>query len=145
MKPKQFLSLSKKPPQQSSLFIESVVKQILVALLFFMTVSFSSFSYSQTTQTVASTTNEADKIEISEAYPNPAMHYIQFDYRMTDKISEGKITVYNLLGSMIGEYRLNTYDNRIQIPVDNLKAGIYFYTISINSKSLITKKFIVKH
>ncbi len=31
------------------------------------------------------------------------------------------------------------------IPVDKFKAGIYFYTISVNNKSLITKKFIVKH
>ncbi len=121
------------------------IKSILVALVFFMTVSYSSFSYSQNLQTITSTTNEVDKIEISEAYPNPATHYIQFDYRLTDKMSEGKITVYNLLGSMVGEHRLNKYDNRIQIPVDNLKAGIYFYTISINNKSLITKKFVVKH
>ncbi len=145
MKSNQFLSFSKKPPQQSNLSIKSLTKQILVALVFFMTVSYSSFSYSQNLQTISSSTNEVDKIEISEAYPNPATYYIQFDYRMTDRNSEGKITVYNLLGSVVGEHRLNNYDNRIQISVDNLKAGIYFYTISINNKSLITKKFIVKH
>ncbi|WP_375561902.1 T9SS type A sorting domain-containing protein [Bernardetia sp. OM2101] len=142
MKSNQFLSFSKKPPQQSNLPIKSLFKSILVAFVFFMTVS---FSYSQNLQTITSTTNEADKIEISEAYPNPAAHYIQFDYRMTDRMSEGKISVYNLLGSLVGEHRLNNYDNRIQIPVDNMKAGIYFYTISVNNKSLITKKFVVKH
>jgi hypothetical protein len=145
MKSNQFLSFSKKPPQQSNFSIKSLTKSVLVALVFFMTVSYSSLSYSQNLQTIASSTNEGDKIEISEAYPNPATHYIQFDYRLTDRMSEGKVTVYNLLGSMVGEHRLNKYDNRIQIPVDNLKAGIYFYTISINNKSLITKKFIVKH
>lgn len=143
MKSNHFLSFSKKPPQQSNL--KSVTKSILVALVFFTTVLYSSLSYSQSLQTVASSTNDADKIEISEAYPNPASHYIQLDYRMSDRMSEGKITVYNLLGSVIGDYRLNNYDNRLQIPVDNLKAGIYFYTISINNKSLITKKFVVKH
>jgi hypothetical protein len=149
MKLNHFLSFSKKPPQQYSLFTKSyfssLTKSILVAIVFFMSVSYSSFSYSQNLQTIASTTGEADKIEISEAYPNPATHYIQFDYRLTDRTSEGKITVYNLLGSVIGDYRLNNYANRLQIPVDNLKAGIYFYTVSINNKSLITKKFIVKH
>lgn len=145
MKSTQFLSFSKKPPQQSHLSIKSLTKQVLVALVFFMTVSYSSLSYSQNLQTITSSANEGDKIEISEAYPNPATHYIQFDYRLTDKMSKGKITVYNLLGSAIKEYRLNNYDNRLQIPVDNLKAGIYFYTISINNKSLITKKFVVKH
>lgn len=142
MKSNQFLSFSKKPPQQSNLSIKSLIKSVLIAFVFFMTVS---FSYSQNLQTITSTTHEADKIEISEAYPNPAVHYIQFDYRMTDRMSEGKITVYNLLGSLVGEHRLNNYDNRLQIPVDNLKAGIYFYTISVNNKSLITKKFVVKH
>lgn len=143
MKTKHFLSFSKKPPQQSS--FQLLLKSLLVAFVFALTVSYSSFSYSQNLQTIASTTNEVDKIEISEAYPNPAAHFIQFDYRITDRMSEGKITVYNLLGSVIGSYRLNNYDNRLQIPVDNLKAGIYFYTISINNKSLITKKFVVKH
>ncbi|WP_338792731.1 T9SS type A sorting domain-containing protein [Bernardetia sp. Wsw4-3y2] len=146
MKSNPFLSFSKKPPQQSNsstkLSFVIFAKSILVALVFFMTVS---FSYAQNLQTIASTTHEADRIEISEAYPNPATHYIQFDYRLTDRMSEGKITVFNLLGSVVGEHILNKYDNRLQIPVDNLKAGIYFYTISVNNKSLITKKFVVKH
>lgn len=142
MKSNLSLFFLKKPPQQSSL---SILKSVLVAFVFFMTVSYSSLSYAQHLQTITSTSGNADKIEISEAYPNPATYFIQFDYRMTDRTSEGKITVYNLLGSVIGDYRLNNYDNRLQIPVDNLKAGIYFYTISINNKSLITKKFVVKH
>lgn len=144
MKSNYFLSFSKKPPQQPK-SIQSLTKQVLIAFIFFMAVSFSSFSYAQNLQAITSTTGEANKIEISEAYPNPAVHYIQFDYRMMDRTAEGKITVYNLLGSVIGNYKLNNYDNRIQIPVDNLKAGIYFYTISLNNKSLITKKFVVKH
>ncbi len=145
MKLNYFLSFSKKTPKESSLSIKSFAKSILAAIVLFVAVSYSSLSYSQNFQTIASTTNEVNKIEISEAYPNPAAHYIQFDYRLTDRNAEGKITVYNLLGSVLGEYKLNNYDNRLQIPVDKLKAGIYFYTISINNKSLITKKFIVKH
>ncbi|WP_338768082.1 T9SS type A sorting domain-containing protein [Bernardetia sp. ABR2-2B] len=145
MKLNQLLSFSKKPPQQPNLSIKSLTKSILVALVFFMAVSYSSFSYAQNLQTITSSTNEADKIEISEAYPNPATHYIQFDYRITDKMSEGKITVYNLLGSVVAEHRLNKYDNRLQISVGNMKTGIYFYTISVNNTSLITKKFVVKH
>jgi len=140
-----FLPSFKKIFKQSEFSLKSTTKMILVAILFFVAVSYSSFSYSQNLQTIASTTNEIDKLEISEAYPNPAAHYIQFDYRLTDRMSEGKIIVYNLLGSVLGEYRLNNYNNRLQIPVDKLKAGIYFYTISINNKSLITKKFVVKH
>ncbi len=140
MKSNYSLSFSKKPPQQFS--SKLVIKSILLSVVFFITVS---FSYSQNLHTISSSTNEANKIEISEAYPNPASHYIQLDYKMTDRISEGKITVYNLLGSVIGDYRLNNYENRLQISVHNLKAGIYFYTISVNNKSLITKKFVVKH
>ncbi|WP_041263736.1 T9SS type A sorting domain-containing protein [Bernardetia litoralis] len=145
MKSNQLLSTLKKLPQQPSLSIKSLTKSFLVAIVFFMAVSYSSFSYSQNLQAIASTTDGINKVEISEAYPNPAVNFVQFDYRIADKISEGKITVYNLLGSVIGSYNLNNYKNRIQIPVDNLKAGIYFYTISVNNKSLITKKFIVKH
>lgn len=142
MKLKPSVSLPNKKPKWSKLFSSSFLKISLAVFVFF---AVTSYSYSQNIRTIASTENGNDKIEISEAYPNPATHYIQFDYRMIDKNSEGKIVVYNLLGSIVGEHRLDNYDNRVQISVDNLKAGIYFYTISINSKSLITKKIVVKH
>ncbi len=145
MQSHQFLPLLKKVPKRSSLSSKLPTKQILIALIFFTAIFYSSFSYSQNLQTITSSSNEADKIEISEGYPNPALHYIQFDYRMIDRSSKGKIIVYNLLGSIVGEHQLNNYDNRLKISVDNLKTGIYFYTISINNQSLITKKFIVKH
>lgn len=141
MKLKQFLLFSRETPKWSDLPLQSLTKTILVASVFFITMFYSSFSHAQNLQAAV----EVDKIEISEAYPNPATHFIQFDYRILDRNSEGKITVYNLLGSVVGEHRLDHFDNRLQISVDNLKAGIYFYTISVNSKSLITKKFVVKH
>ncbi|WP_291727785.1 T9SS type A sorting domain-containing protein [Bernardetia sp.] len=141
MKLKQFLPFSQKPPKWSDLSFQSLVKTILVVPMLFMAMSYFSSSYAQNLQAAG----ETDKIEISEAYPNPAAHFVQFDYRMLDRNSEGKITVYNLLGSVVGEYRLDNYDNRKQISVSNLKAGIYFYTISVNNQSLITKKFVVKH
>lgn len=145
MKLNYFLSSFKKISKRSNFSLKSITKTIVVAIVLFVAVSYSSFSYSQNFETITSSDTGVDKIEISEPYPNPSTYYIQFDYRMLDKNSEGKITVYNLLGSVIGEYKLNSYDNRLSISVDRLKAGIYFYTISINNKSLLTKKFIVKH
>lgn len=115
----------------------------LFALLFVCSFHFSSSAQSTILVTTNSVTNE--KIEISEAYPNPASHIIKFDYRLPNSFSEGKITIYNLLGSIVGEYKLDGYNNQIQISVDSFKTGMYFYTISLNNKSLITKKFMVKH
>jgi hypothetical protein len=85
------------------------------------------------------------EIQISEAYPNPAVDVLNFQYRLSMGQGEVKILVHNLLGTLIAEFKLNPYDTQVQIPVRDYKSGIYFYTLSVDNQSIVTKKFIVKH
>ncbi|MCC5943941.1 MAG: T9SS type A sorting domain-containing protein [Bernardetiaceae bacterium] len=90
------------------------------------------------------TTNERVPIKISNAYPNPATEYVNFDYQLESMHSEAKITILNLLGSVVKEYKLDAFENKIQIPVHAFKSGVYFYRVSIDNQNVTTKKFIIK-
>lgn len=87
---------------------------------------------------------ESDKIEISNAYPNPASEFVAFNYKLAPEVSSADVTVYNLLGSVIGKYDLDSFEQTLRIDVSNLQAGIYFYTVTVDNQNIKTKKFLVK-
>lgn len=82
---------------------------------------------------------------ISSIYPNPASTYAFIDYTLASNVREAKIILYNVLGTPISEYVLNKEDKKLRIPTFELTSGIYFYTFSVDGKSLVTRKLLVKH
>lgn len=84
------------------------------------------------------------QIEISNIYPNPAHDVVKFSYTLLEPTLKAKITIRNVLGSVIAEEELSYETRQLDIQVNEYTAGMYFYTLSINSKSIITKKFLVK-
>ena len=84
-----------------------------------------------------------DLITVSNIYPNPSTNFVSFDYYLPPQTSQAKIVIRNILGSVMGQYELKQ-DNQIRISVNDLKSGIYFYTITVGNQNLTTKKFIVR-
>ncbi|TAH20782.1 MAG: T9SS C-terminal target domain-containing protein [Cytophagales bacterium] len=84
------------------------------------------------------------QIEISNIYPNPANDIVKFNYTLLEPMLKAKITIRNVLGSVIAEEELSHETKQLDIHVNEYTAGMYFYTLSINNKSIITKKFLVK-
>lgn len=84
------------------------------------------------------------QMEISNIYPNPAHDVVKFSYTLLEPTLKAKITIRNVLGSVIAEEELSHETRQLDIQVNEYSAGMYFYTLSINSKSVITKKFLVK-
>jgi hypothetical protein len=85
------------------------------------------------------------KISISSIYPNPASSYASIDYNLSNQKDQAKITLCNVLGNVVGEYPLVKDAKRLYISTQELSSGVYFYTLSVEGKSLITKKLIIKH
>ncbi|MEN7548954.1 T9SS type A sorting domain-containing protein [Rapidithrix thailandica] len=85
-----------------------------------------------------------NKIEISKIYPNPATSFAAFDYRLSDGGQKAKITIRNVLGSEIGVYELSPFENRVKFNLDTYNTGVYFYTLSLNDQTIVTRKFMVK-
>jgi hypothetical protein len=84
------------------------------------------------------------QIVVSNVYPNPADDVISFDYTIYDLQVHAKIAVRNVLGVIVGEYDLSAHGSRIEIDASQLPAGVYFYTLSVNSKNVATKKFLIR-
>jgi hypothetical protein len=85
-----------------------------------------------------------EQIDISNIYPNPANDLVKFNYHIIDANARVKITIRNVLGSILKEEELSPQVHQLEISVSEYSAGIYFYTLSINNKSIITKKFLVR-
>ncbi|MDW7690963.1 T9SS type A sorting domain-containing protein [Flammeovirgaceae bacterium SG7u.111] len=83
-------------------------------------------------------------IDISNLYPNPANQYVVFDYLVLNDDTKATITFRNVLGSEIKSYELSHMESSLIVSLDKFSSGIYFYTLSLNDKKLVTKKFIVK-
>lgn len=83
-------------------------------------------------------------IQISNVYPNPVDNYAFLNYNFHNKNLTAKIVIHNVLGSIIGEYELPTYETRLKISTNELNPGIYFYTLRVENDNIITKKLVVK-
>lgn len=83
-------------------------------------------------------------ISISNAYPNPVVDFATIDFSMENTFEDAKITFHNVLGDKVLDVPLNRFESSIKIPTDNLKVGVYFYTLYLDNKGVITKKLIVR-
>lgn len=83
-------------------------------------------------------------IEVSNIFPNPVANAAFFDYTLISKKKQAKIVIHNVLGTVVAEYDLPSYESRIRITTSDLNSGVYFYTLKVDNDNLITKKLIVK-
>jgi hypothetical protein len=86
-----------------------------------------------------------DKIEVSNIFPNPADDFAELQYSITGSIEEAKVRIYNLLGNEMKDLTLDPNNTRLRIQTREMPSGLYTYQLSVNGKSVVTKKMYVKH
>ena len=52
--------------------------------------------------------------------------------------------VYNLLGQEVMRQEINTFEQKLNLPVADLNDGIYFCSVMRNGQAISTVKFVVK-
>ncbi len=87
----------------------------------------------------------AGKVIISNAYPNPAKEVVFVDYKLSGMVNDLSVQVTNMLGSRVKEIQLVELQGTARIGVAELPDGIYFYSLVADGKSVLTRKFVVKH
>ncbi|WKK80006.1 T9SS type A sorting domain-containing protein [Marivirga arenosa] len=87
---------------------------------------------------------EKGDIIVSSFFPNPSVKNAILEYNINPYETEAKITLQNVLGSIIETYELSPDENKLNINTENLNPGVYFYTLSIRDEGLATRKLIVK-
>lgn len=83
-------------------------------------------------------------IKLSDVYPNPSSRIAQLDYQFKNPRVKAKITINSFIGNPIAEYELDPERNTLSINVSEFKEGIYFYTLFLDNKNIVTKKLQIK-
>lgn len=83
-------------------------------------------------------------ITLHDVYPNPVVDQAVVNYKILNDKTKAKIVVHNILGNIVGEYSLPSFENVVRIKTDDLTAGIYFYTLYLDNEGVMTRKLIVR-
>lgn len=83
-------------------------------------------------------------VKLKDIYPNPVTEYAVIDYELINENTNAKIVLHNVLGSIVGEYVLAPYENKLKINTDEFNPGVYFYTLYLDNDGVITHKLIIR-
>lgn len=83
-------------------------------------------------------------VEFSNAYPNPASNFVNFNYNLQGT-SSAEFVITDLLGSELYRAELENENNKLMIDVASFNAGVYFYSLRVDGKMQFTRKLIVRH
>ena len=87
-----------------------------------------------------------DNININDnfisAYPNPATNYVNFSYNYKSN-ENAYIVITNVLGKEFKKINITNNKGIQKVGINNLKSGIYFYTLFVDNKAIISKKLII--
>jgi hypothetical protein len=87
----------------------------------------------------------SNKITISAIYPNPASTKAAIKYELSDEAVKAKVVLCNVLGNIVGEYALSKETKQLDITTQDFASGVYFYTLNVDNKNVITRRLIIKH
>jgi hypothetical protein len=82
---------------------------------------------------------------LNNARPNPANNFTSIPYSLPNSFNgDAQIVVKNILGSTVFSENLNSNNGKVNVNTSEFDAGIYFYSLVVNSQTFYTKKLIVK-
>jgi hypothetical protein len=85
-----------------------------------------------------------EEIKLGSVFPNPATRIAQLDYEIKKPQINARIVVNSFIGNPVFDLKLNPNEKSIILNVTDLNPGIYFYTLIVDNKNIVTKKLVVK-
>ncbi|HNS11941.1 MAG TPA: T9SS type A sorting domain-containing protein [Bacteroidia bacterium] len=85
-----------------------------------------------------------NKVNISDAYPNPANNLTRISYDLSTS-GNSRLVFYNLLGSIVYETPLTDNKGTLIVNTSGMKSGIYYYSIVTAGKNISSKKLVIAH
>jgi hypothetical protein len=85
-----------------------------------------------------------DRVWVSQVYPNPALDFVDIDFQIASSVREVKLTFYNVLGQEVKDVVLEKDQKSTHISLRELNSGMYMYQLTIDGRSVATKKLIVR-
>lgn len=86
--------------------------------------------------------NVLKQFNFSNPQPNPAIGSTSIKYDFPHA-AKAKIKIYNAIGTLMKEVRIDDENGKITISTEELSNGVYFYSLLVNDKIVGTKRLIV--
>jgi hypothetical protein len=104
-----------------------------------------SFNYNYTTGVTSITPVLNSRSEMANAMPNPAISTTSIPYSLAAPSTNARLKVYDLLGQEVRNIPLRSQNGSVQLDVNNLQNGIYFYSLVVDGRAVSTKRLIVNN
>jgi hypothetical protein len=88
-------------------------------------------------------TNHRD-ISVGSIYPNPSNRIAQIDYEFKNPNASARISINSFIGNPVAEYQLDPLQRTLVINVADFNPGVYFYSLFVDNKNIVTKKLVIK-
>ncbi len=88
--------------------------------------------------------HETVKYSMNPCMPNPAKQYTNIVYEIKNNEGNAKLILFDILGNNVREIRLFESSGMQRIDLTALNEGIYFYTLQINGKNMVSRKLIIE-
>ena len=75
-------------------------------------------------------------------FPNPNNGTMQLDYKL-GSYSNAKFSLFDITGKLLQSINIETKEGSLYINEQNLKNGVYFYTILVGEKNIKTDKIVI--
>ncbi len=85
----------------------------------------------------------ANRVFVSNPYPNPATSQVSFDYNLPEGTTRATINIHNLLGAKVKEINFSGFAGKATIDVNDLNDGIYFYSVKVANEIQETKRLVI--
>jgi carboxypeptidase T len=80
---------------------------------------------------------------ISEPFPNPANHAVQFNLNLPENSQDSYLRIYNAAGQKIYSETLQSEQSSLIIPVEDWAPGIYYYRLEGDNLQSVSKKLMI--
>ncbi len=80
---------------------------------------------------------------VSEPFPNPANHSVQFKLNLPDDSQETYLRIFNAAGQQVYSERLESETSNLTIQVEDWTPGVYYYRLEGDNIQFVSKKLII--
>jgi hypothetical protein len=95
-------------------------------------------------QNVSAEEISSNDVTMGNIFPNPSNRIAQINYKLKNPSANASINIISFIGNPVAEYVLDPQQTSLVINVADFQPGTYFYTLFVNNKNIVTRKFVVK-
>jgi len=116
------------------------MKKILLAIILVFGLGLGmSYAY-----TVGDDKIEGKNFSFTLPFPNPANDNVTIHYNLDNGVQGAEIVMHNVLGATVLHKEIVVGSHTVEINLENLNPGVYFYSLNIGGQSQFTRRLVIK-